>query len=142
MLDLRLHQTSSTCLNQQERVERKARQFREGAGQSRKHVTELAGGRRGQRGAERDERLRGSGGRLKPGEKQDYWGGPSTTVMMKLVLQTSSSTLSTVIGHPHSCHRKRRKRRRVTRGAEKARRQRGGRRGEGLNVGICILMVI
>lgn len=119
-------------------MERRVTQSRIGAGQSKRNVTGLTGGRRGRRDAERDGRLRDGEERLKLGGKEDYWGGPGRNLMMNFAPKTPSSPLFTVPHSQYTHQRRLRGMRKVEERSERAERQPSGRKEKELNMQIYI----
>lgn len=131
-------QTRGPRLKQQAKAVRRISRSRGGGG--RRHVAGRAGVRSGQRGAGRDGRWRSSGERLKSDEKEHYWWHLGGTLTEKFALWTLSGLHSTVPSRPNPLHKKRGGMRKEE-GARRAERQRGGRREEGYNGGMYILML-
>lgn len=133
---------SSSSPNQQGRVVRRISQHRGGTRGTRRHGAGPAGGRHGQRGAERDRKWRDWGGRLRPDVKEDYCWGLGVTLMMKPALQIPSGPHSMVMDNPPPPYRRKRGgMRQLAEGAGRAEKQNGGRREEGWNVEIYIHML-
>lgn len=98
-----------------------------GAGQSWRHVAEATGARRGQRDAERDEKWRGWGERLKPDRNVGHWEDQEGTTATKIRLQTPSSPRFSGRAGPRPQHRRRGGLVKGAKGAGKAERWGGGK---------------